>query len=59
MGDASYALISEGSTSNYNCMDSCIYEDMKLPGSRFCFQIGDLPVKCMNKEGKSFAKEIF
>ena len=46
-----YSLYQEtGDTEQYNCLDSCIYQDKANPGHQFCFQAGNLPVSCLEDQ---------
>merc|ERR1712106_722504 len=46
VGGVEYILRKEEDTSNYNCVDNCIFEKMEEPGPLFCFATGDFEVIC-------------
>merc|ERR1719431_1079510 len=49
VGNISYTLVSSEDTSiasTYGCKSNCVYEQDDLPGSKFCFAVGDLPTAC-------------
>merc|ERR1719233_1349511 len=49
VGKVSYTLVSSENSSiasTYGCISNCVYEQDDLPGSRFCFAVGDLPTTC-------------
>merc|ERR1719308_466724 len=49
VGNLSYTLVSSEDTSiasTYGCKSNCVYEQDDLPGSKFCFAVGDLPTAC-------------
>jgi len=51
VGGIVYSLYQEtGDTEQYNCLDSCIYQDKANPGPQFCFQTGNLPVECLQDQ---------
>merc|ERR1712098_766307 len=49
VGNSSYTLVSMNDTSvatTYGCKSNCVYEEDAVPGSRFCFAVGNLPITC-------------
>ena len=46
VGGVKYIFRKDGDTSNYDCVDNCIYEKMEEPGTLFCMAAGDLEVIC-------------
>ena len=50
VGEAIYRKIDEQNTTMYNCMDDCIYENIDVMGSKFCFREENLPVECCEGE---------
>jgi len=49
VGDLSYTLVNSEDTSiasRYGCISNCVYQQDDLPGSLFCFAVGDLPTNC-------------
>jgi len=49
VGDLSYTLVNKDDTSiasRYGCISNCVYQQDNLPGSLFCFAVGDLPTNC-------------
>merc|ERR1719308_354488 len=49
VGNLSYTLVSSEDTSiasTYGCKSNCVYEQDDLPGSKFCFAVGDLLTAC-------------
>jgi len=49
VGNISYTLVSSEDSSiasTYGCKSNCVYEQDDLPGSKFCFAVGDLPTSC-------------
>lgn len=46
VGEFQYRFIKEESTSDYGCLNDCVYEKVGVPGSKFCFKKGDKEVVC-------------
>merc|ERR1719244_1895184 len=56
VGNKSYTLVSSEDTSiasTYGCKSNCVYEQDDLPGSKFCFAVGDLPTACKESPEKN------
>ena len=50
-----YELVGLEDTSEYNCLQHCVYQEMmeqrsEHSGDRFCFAAGDLEVACREQE---------
>merc|ERR1712013_107909 len=55
VGDKMYELVGLEDTSEYNCLQHCVYQEMmeqrsEHSGERFCFAAGDLEVACREQE---------
>ena len=47
VGEKFYKRIDkEVDTSPHDCLNNCIYEEIGIPGSIFCFKTGALTVQC-------------
>merc|ERR1719228_174022 len=46
VGGVEYTLNREEDTTQYDCVDNCIFEKIGEPGRLFCFAVGDLEVVC-------------
>ena len=46
VGGEAYTFTKTGETSEYGCMDACIYSKDGMPGSLFCFMAGNLKYEC-------------
>merc|ERR1712025_428211 len=48
VGDKTYQLVGLEDTSQYNCLQHCVYEEISSAG-QFCFAAGDLEVVCADE----------
>merc|ERR1719347_2483630 len=50
VGGVSYTLVGQMDTSNYQCLNDCIYTKDEDPQYKYCFAAGDLEVDCTEDE---------
>merc|ERR1712240_55954 len=61
VGNSSYTLVSMNDTSvatTYGCKSNCVYEEDAVPGSRFCFAVGNLPISCTGSLPEPFCDDF-
>ena len=49
VGGVIYSLLSVEDTSDYDCLDNCVYTIKDSPGEKICFKAGDTMATCVQQ----------